>query len=168
MKPGRLKRQSTAKRSGRLARQSKKMRQAKDVEHAWATATRPRCFVCLAQTTSTRYVSLEPHHLCPGSGKANGDEAALTLLCLLCHRVYHETCQDGPGVVLDGFKFPPLTPGNLLWAKRMETPDEYDEAAILKMLGRKELPEAWQPQEPGAWWMEERIRNGGPYENQTA
>lgn len=87
------------------------------------------CAVCLAGWREFGNW-LEVHHIVGGSGRADLYQNLLTL-CRSCHDEYHRGGR--------------LTPGMLLTAKLESNPEGYDESVILKLLGRKELPERWQP-----------------------
>lgn len=84
---------------------------------------------------------LECHHICGGSGRKDRVENLVTL-CKACHHRYH----TGHG----------LTPGMILWAKRESDPEHYDESVILKLLGRKSLPERWELVPIPDWAIEAR------------
>ncbi len=84
---------------------------------------------------------LEVHHIAGGAGRKDVVENLLTL-CRGCHDEYHRGTS--------------LTPGMLLTAKRESDPEHYSEAVILQLLGRKSLPERWQPQPLPAWAQDAR------------
>lgn len=101
------------------------------------------CAVCWKRWTKFG-ANIQVHHLVGGSGRKDVLENLLTL-CQECHDEYHR-----------GFK---LTPGMMLTAKRESDGENYDEAVILELLGRKAFSDRWTPVPFPEFVLESRERN---------
>lgn len=99
-------------------------------------------------------VALDPHHLVGAAGRED-DPRNLLSLCREAHDHYH----FGGWLDDEYNQRSPLTPGNLMWVKRECDVENYDEAYIAALLGRKCLPEKWLPVRPPEWVFAERERN---------
>lgn len=99
-------------------------------------------------------VVLDPHHLVGASGRRD-DVRNLLVLSRESHNHFH----FGGWIGDDGKQRDDLKPGHLMWCKREADVENYDEAYIVELLGRKELPERWRPVRPPEWVFQERERN---------
>lgn len=99
-------------------------------------------------------VVLDPHHLVAGAGRRD-DPRNLLVLSRESHDHYH----FGGWLDENDKQRAPLTPGHLMWCKRECDVENYDPQYIAGLLGRKELPEKWEPTRPPAWVFQERERN---------
>jgi len=116
-------------------------------------ASHDRCAVTWARAEQFGVV-LDPHHLVAGAGRKD-DPRNLLMVSREVHNHYH----FGGIIGTDCKQKAPLTPGHLMFCKREEDPEQYDEAFIAELLGRKELPDNWLPVEPPEWVYEERRRS---------
>lgn len=99
-------------------------------------------------------VVLDPHHLVAGAGRED-DPRNLLSLCREAHDHYHA----GGWLGDDGKQRTELIPGHLMWCKRECDIENYDESFIAELLGRKQLPERWNPVRPPEWVFQLREEN---------
>jgi hypothetical protein len=85
---------------------------------------------------------LQLHHLCGGaekSGRGHRRENWI-ILCNRCHLQVHQG-----SIIYKGKRLPPLTNGNVIFAKRQVDPMWFDLKVLLDLKGWKDWKEGWIP-----------------------
>ncbi len=98
----------------------------------WAS-TRTHCYLCGVCWDNT-YLGLHTHHIFQGAMRSDEPCNLLRLCAIKCHNRAH--------VATGKLR---LTKGQMLWLKRHNDPDEYDEERLLELSRRATLPELEEP-----------------------
>ncbi len=118
----------------------------------------PYCMICLWSLRDRRrnwhFAKLDVAHIVGGSGRI-ADRRAIVMLCAGCHRLSHlDTIKITEGG--ETIRIPNLRAENLVWAKSIHDPENYDLEYLKSLRYRSDAPD---PEQPDEWHLKAACKN---------